>query len=182
MNHKVSPLEFTYTKLESVVIAEGCSSALLNQVRHLECERVFVMASRTLRHRTPAVKTILDCLDGRLAGEFAAVGAHTPRSDVMAAIAAAREAQADLLVSIGGGSIIDAAKVVQFALSRNISQEQELVKYARFADGSRGPEADSDTQSVLRQIALPTTLSGAEFSNNAGVTDTLKSPRRRRAH
>jgi maleylacetate reductase len=40
------------------------------------------------------------------------IGAHTPRIDVVAAAKAAREAQADALLTVGGGSVTDAAKMV----------------------------------------------------------------------
>ena len=93
----------------------------------------------------------------------------------MAAVVQAREAEADLLVALGGGSIIDAAKTVQLAMELDITSEAELIRYAQFADGSRGEFAGDYSRfrapARIRQIAIPTTLSGAEHSNNAGVTD-----------
>ncbi len=101
---------------------------------------------------------------------------HTARPDVMKALQAARAAKADLLVALGGGSIIDACKVVQLAIDQDIEAESKLIEYAQFSDGTRGPKSGDlrlfSGQSRIRQIAVPTTLSGAEFSNNAAVLNT----------
>ena len=72
-------------------------------------------------------------------------------------------------------ALLDENRVLQ----QQLESEQQLLEYAQFADGSRGSKAGDFSlfagPSKLRQIAIPTTLSGAEFSNNAGVTDPVKS-------
>ena len=65
-----------------------------------------------------------------------------------AAVREAREVDADALVAFGGGSPIDAAKIVALEL---------------LADGR--PQAD------MPQIAVSTTLSAGEFTPFAGITD-----------
>ena len=45
---------------------------------------------------------------------------HTPRSAVLRATEQARTAKADLIVTIGGGSITDGAKAVQMCLANDI--------------------------------------------------------------
>ena len=49
-------------------------------------------------------------------GVFSNIGAHSPREGVIAGAAQARRASADLLVALGGGSVIDATKVMQLVL------------------------------------------------------------------
>jgi maleylacetate reductase len=94
----------------------------------------------------------------------------------MRVLEVARETDADLLVSLGGGSIIDACKVVQLAIDQGVESEAQLIEYAQYGDGTRGSKyADFSLfkgDPKIRQIAIPTTLSGAEFSNNAGVLNT----------
>ena len=46
---------------------------------------------------------------------------HTPREAVIAAADQARAANADLIVTVGGGSITDGAKAVQICLANDIS-------------------------------------------------------------
>jgi maleylacetate reductase len=173
------PSRFNYTKLEEVVQHAQAAEELSQQVEKRGSKRVFIIISQTLKMKSEVIEEISSLLGERVAGVFSDIPAHTPRPAVMVAIDAARKANADLLVSIGGGSVIDAAKVVQLALTLGINSEQELTEYAQFADGSRGAKAGDmslfNGPSTLRQIAIPTTLSGAEFSNNAGVTDVEKS-------
>jgi len=179
MTDQVRQIAFTYSRLETVIQGGNAVTSLLEQVNSTGCQRVFLLASRTLLNNSGIVDQIDAALGGRLADVFANIPAHTPRPAVLEAIGRARSCDADLLVTVGGGSVIDAAKAVQLALQQKLESEQQLLDYAQFADGSRGSKAGDFTlftePSKLRQIAIPTTLSGAEFSNNAGVTDPVKS-------
>ena len=105
-------------------------------------------------------------------GVFAGVGAHSPRESVMGGAEAARKTQADLLVALGGGSVIDATKVMQIALWAGLGRPEELDRYR----AGRG-EDRVDVGKVpagVRMVAIPTTLSAAEFTPFAGVTDTAR--------
>lgn len=170
------PLSFEYMPLRRVLLNADAAESLPALAAAAGANRALIMASGTLNRQTPAVSRIRDALADRCAGVFDGIGSHTPRQDVMAALDMAQSERADLLISVGGGSVIDAAKAVQFCMNGNILSEKQLLQYARFGDGSSGAlagrwEPDPARQQI-RQIAVPTTLSGAEFSNNAGVTDT----------
>jgi alcohol dehydrogenase len=82
----------------------------------------------------------------RLAGTFTSVRQHSPASVVDQLVLEAERLRTDLFISLGGGSVIDAVKAAALALAR-------------------------DEGSFLPHIALPTTLSAAEFSPFFGVTD-----------
>ena len=177
MTDTTPPIRFDYTSLETVLVGVDAVSALGEQVRQRDARRVFLLVSATLSRQTPLVGRIKAELGPRFAGMFDAIRAHTPREDALQAAELARQAGADLLVSVGGGSVIDATKVVQLSLSLDIRDSETLQFYAQFADGTRGARAGELaglTGSSLRQIAIPTTLSGAEFSCNAGVTDLAR--------
>ena len=92
--------------------------------------------------------------------------AHTPREAVIAATNAAREAGADLIVTVGGGSITDGAKAVQLCLANGID-DIDGIERIRVHKGV-APEM---TPPTVRQISVPTTIAGGEFSSIAGVTD-----------
>ena len=172
-------IEFNYSALDTVISGVSVADALAKRTVELESERVFLLGSNSLSGATTEFSEIRGALGSRYAGVFHQIGAHSPRKDVLQALQAARDAEADLLVALGGGSIIDACKVVQLAMDQNIQSEQQLLEYAQLGDGSRGSKCGDFSlfsgQSKIRQIAVPTTLSGAEFSNNAGVLDTEKS-------
>ena len=92
--------------------------------------------------------------------------AHTPREAVIAATNAAREVNADLIVTVGGGSITDGAKAVQLCLANGID-DVEGIERIRVHKGV-APEM---TAPDVRQVSVPTTIAGGEFSAIAGVTD-----------
>ena len=54
--------------------------------------------------------------------------AHTPREAVIAAADQARAANADLIVTVGGGSITDGAKAVQLCLANDIRTVEGIDK------------------------------------------------------
>jgi maleylacetate reductase len=97
--------------------------------------------------------------------------AHTPRSCVVAAAEQARNAKADLIVTIGGGSVTDGAKAVQLCLANDVHTTEALdpLRPVKGADGIVGPPPCRPP--TLPHVAVPTTLSAAEFSAIAGVTD-----------
>lgn len=102
-------------------------------------------------------------------GVFSDIGAHSPREGVIAGAAAARLTQADLMVAVGGGSVIDATKVMQLCLWAGLERADDLDA----CRAGRGPGRVDVTKVApgVRFIALPTTLSAAEFTPFAGVSD-----------
>ena len=102
-------------------------------------DRAFVITGRTLYEETDLVRRVEGMLGEKHAGTFSGMGQHTPGSAVEKAAEEAKEA--DLLVSVGGGSVIDGTKALAVRLD------------------------------YPAQIAIPTTLSGAEWAHAVGVTD-----------
>jgi maleylacetate reductase len=90
---------------------------------------------------------------------------------VIAAAEQARAAGADLIATIGGGSITDGAKAVQLCLANDIRTTDAIdrLRAVKRPDGTMGPPPCEAPR--VRQITVPTTLSGGEFSGIAGVTD-----------
>ncbi len=169
-------IEFNYSELKNVFAGAHAPVALANLVERLGMQRVLLVASNSLSQATDDFTELQAALGSNFAGLFHSIGSHTPRADVMRVLEVARETDADLLVSLGGGSIIDACKVVQLAIDQGVESEAQLIEYAQYGDGTRGSKyADFSLfkgDPKIRQVAIPTTLSGAEFSNNAGVLNT----------
>jgi maleylacetate reductase len=103
---------YRFPPMESVIYGRPFAEALRERVEEAGANSVFLLASGTLERETDMVDQLRTALGNRLAGVCARIGAHTPRVDVVAAANAARAAGADLLVTLGGGSVTDAAKMV----------------------------------------------------------------------
>jgi maleylacetate reductase len=162
---------YRFPPMERVVYGTPHVEALAQEVDRLEARAVFVIASGTLARETELVERLRQVLGNRLAGICARIGAHTPRADVVAAANAARAAGADLIVTLGGGSVTDAAKMVALALANDVRHPADLDRYRAEinADGTvRRPAVAAPT---VRTIAIPTTLSAGEFTASAGCTD-----------
>ena len=165
---------YHFPAMDSVIFGKPFAEALAQEVDRVEARAVFVLASGTLARETDTVDRLRGMLGNRLAGVCAKIGAHTPRADVVAAANAAREAGADLIVTLGGGSVTDAAKMVALCLGNGVTDPAQLDDFrARIAaDGTaRRPEVDPP---AVRSIAIPTTLSAGEYSASAGCTDTAR--------
>jgi maleylacetate reductase len=152
--------------IDEVVFGQPAASAIPEQMDRLRAARAFLMVSGTLNRQTDEIQKIRNALGSRCAGLFDAMPAHTPREAVIAATNAARDAAADLIVTVGGGSITDGAKAVQLCLANGIDSV-DGIETIRVHKGI-APEM---TAPAVRQISVPTTIAGGEFSAIAGVTN-----------
>src|SRR5215469_739555 len=99
-----------YPTMESVIYGKPAAEALREEAERLDARRVFLIVSRTLNTTTDEIEKIRAALGDRYAGTFDGVPQHTTRDVVVKAAALALDARADLVVAIGGGSVVDAAK------------------------------------------------------------------------
>ncbi len=160
-----------FGRMEEVVYGKPAAQAVAEIAQRAEATRVFLMASSTLNTKTDEIAKVRHALGNRCAGTYAAMPPHTPRAAVIAATDATRAAQADLIVTIGGGSITDGAKAVQLCLANDIrsAEAMDALRAVKGADGQMGPPPVKPP--LVRQITVPTTLSAGEFSAISGVTD-----------
>jgi len=152
--------------MDEVVFGRPASEAIVEQLNRLGAQRAFLMASGTLNRKTDEIENIRRVLGPRCAGTFDAMPPHTPRAAVLAAADQARAAEADLIVTIGGGSITDGAKAVQLCLANDIRTPDDIDRIR--AGRGAAPQLAAPT---VRQISVPTTIAGGEFSATAGVTN-----------
>ncbi len=101
-----------FSKMEEVVFGRPAAEAVAELVERQGASRVFLMVSGTLNRQTDEIEKLRRALGNKCVGTFDKMPAHSPRSAVVAAAEQAREARADLIVTLGGGSITDAAKAV----------------------------------------------------------------------
>lgn len=139
--------EYTYVPIERVHFGLGSINNLRNELDRLGSRRPFLVTGQSIAQKTDLVARIERASGRKLTGVFAEIKQHAPTSGITRAAAAVRETNADSLISLGGGSPIDSTKIIV----KDTSRDFQL--------------------SAMPHIAVPTTLSAAEFSHLAGMTD-----------
>lgn len=165
---------YEYLAQDRVIYGRPAAQAVQETALRLGKRRVLIVSSKTLSRRTAVVPDIVAALGSMSAGVFDACVEHVPRESVLALADAVREIEPDLIVTVGGGTPVDTVKVALVALAEDI---RELSRFDDFrvrvqADGTRVVPAVKDPP--VRQIIVPTTLSGAEFSALGGATDRVR--------
>jgi len=162
--------------IERVVYGKPAGAALRAEAERLGARRVFLTTSKSVAQSALLADVIRE-LGDRYAGIYAGIIAHSPRPCVIEGAEQARKAKADLLVAVGGGSVIDATKVMLIALWQGATTVDDLDAYraGRPKEGAAPPaEAIRPSADAVRMLAVPTTLSAAEFNAYAGVSDPRK--------
>jgi maleylacetate reductase len=162
--------------IERVVYGRAAGPALRAEAERLGARRVFVMTTKSVA-QSALLADVIKELGDRYAGVYAGITAHSPRPCVIEGAQMAREAKADLLVAVGGGSAIDAAKVMLIALWHGVTTIDDLDPYraGKPKEGAAPPsEAIRPPADAIRMLAVPTTLSAAEFNPYAGISDPRK--------
>src|SRR5215472_18616995 len=135
--------EFNLTRLERVIYGPGKVATLKDEMERRSLERAVVVTTDIVA-QLPILQEVTGALGSRCAGVFSGVVQHVPRGTVNALAAELQRLNADCAVSFGGGSPIDSTKVALYGLLG----KREII-----------------------HIAVPTTLSAAEYTHAGGVTD-----------
>ena len=133
--------EFNLTRLERVIYGPGKVSELKGEMEKRGLKRAMVV---TTLGGFPILDQVTGALGPLCVSVFTGVIQHVPRSTVDALQKEIERVDADCLVSFGGGSPIDTCKVAIYGSL----PAREMV-----------------------HIAIPTTLSAAEYTHAGGVTD-----------
>ena len=119
------------------------------ELARLEAHRIALVTTRSLVAEERLVSVVQHALGDARVAVTVVVSQHAPMAQVDACFRMADVAQVDGIVSFGGGSPIDTAKMLAVRLAD------------RTARAARG----------LPHVAVPTTLSAAELAAGAGYTD-----------
>lgn len=163
-----------FTRLERVTYGEPAAEALLAAAERAGASRVFVMASRSLVVRGDELAPIVSGLGAKLAGVYSGMPSHTPRDAVLEAAEGARVGRADMIATVGGGSITDAAKAVCLALEHDLKDVADFDPFIQRTDPDGKTVAPDYRAPTLPLVCCPTTLSAGEYNPLAGVSDPRK--------
>lgn len=138
--------EYFFLPQDHIIFGAGSLNSLADEIARVGGQRALIITGQSLATQTNVVTRVTQALDILHVGTYAGIRQHSPQGDVAQAVQMAEEHNADVLISVGGGSPIDAAKAAAITLFQ---------KRGRFPT----------------HIAIPTTLAAAEFSHLVGVTD-----------
>jgi alcohol dehydrogenase class IV len=99
------------------------------ELRRHRAKRAFIVCGRSVSRKTSLVSRIRGILGDSLAGVFDEMAKESPLAAVLAARDAARAAQADLLIGIGAGSVVQATRVVAILLAETRPVEELITQY-----------------------------------------------------
>ena len=131
---------------------------------------IFVLSAPALAEKTPALPRLEKALSGRVKGTFLGIGPHTPIPDVLMAVEEIRKiGDIDCLITLGGGSVTDAGKLLRFFLANAALTEDQI--HPIWGNKEVNPKWPARVlRPTLPLIHIPTTLSGGEFQHIAGGT------------
>ena len=129
---------------------------LRDEVERQKAKRAFVVCGRTIATRTDLLRRIRDGLGERYAGAFEAMDKDSSWAAVQAATAAARDASADLLVAVGGGSVIVGTRVVAILLGESGDPFELMTQYPE-GKPAFSPRLMAPKPPIVNVVTTPTT-------------------------
>lgn len=145
-------------------------------------DRLLLVTGRSLALEGSLVAYVQEILGSRIVGIFAGSRAHTPDTTVYEGRAAYEDAGADGILSLGGSSVVDTAKAIALVATagNDMAPYQArldnvdgvpVMRRGIHHDELYGRRVPASAGAVLPPVlAVPTTLSGAEFTDHSGVT------------
>jgi alcohol dehydrogenase class IV len=147
----------------TIIIGGGASQATAAQVKRLQARRVLLVTDSFLAKNGVAAQ-IKDGLekDGLSVSLFSGVQPDPTDQNILAGLVQCKESRSDLIIGLGGGSSLDAAKVISIL----VNNELPLSQYAGY---HKVPCPG------VPMIAIPTTAgTGSEVTKVAVITDTAR--------
>lgn len=152
-----------------VVYGKPCAQAVAEEAARRDAHRVLVLTIPELSRGSDSIERIARALGPRFAARFDAIPAHAPTDAILEATALARDSRTDLLVTVGGSSVTDAGKVLSICLEHGLNSPEQLAPF-RFSVDEHGRTVEPPFAAPrLPTIAVPTTLSGSEYTAIAGA-------------
>ncbi len=166
MSTTATPPAGRFALLDQKAVAWGqdIAAALTAEVSQRGARRLFIVTTRSLAARAAALATAQAGLDAVEVEDT--IPAHTPMPAVFALARRLEALSPDLILALGGGSVIDAVKIAGLVRAEGIADREALI--ARSMQKGGLPMA---VRQPPRYIAAPTTLSGAEFGSIGGSVD-----------
>ncbi len=104
-------------------------SNLYREAQRLEAKRAFIVCSETVARTTSLPERVRQELGELYAGSYDGAKRESPIPSVVAGVEAARDAQADVIVAVGGGSAVVTARAITILMAENGTPQELCTKY-----------------------------------------------------
>lgn len=167
----MTPRTIENLRLERIHLGRPLAETVVAEADRRGAQRVCLVTSGSLSRNTTVIDDVSAALGNRCVDRFDDPTEHVPRSGVIRLADRLRACDADLVVTIGGGTPIDTVKMALVCLAEQITSSDQLEEFAISVDDNGNRVTPNIGSPPCRQIAAPTTLSGAEFSDLSGCVD-----------
>ena len=142
---------------------------LADEVRRHRAQRAFVVCGQTVAHKTNLLERVKAQLGPLYAGAFDAMDKDSSWPAVQQGTAAARAAGADLLIAMGGGSVIVGTRVVAILLAEQGDPYTLMTQYPE-GQPAYSPRLMAPKPPIVNIVTTPTTAmnrAGSGLKNEA---------------
>jgi alcohol dehydrogenase class IV len=129
---------------------------LADEVRRTKAQHAFVICGRTVAHKTNLLQRIKDQLGPLYAGVFDAMDKDSSFPAVQKGLEAARTAGADLLIAVGGGSVIVGTRAVAILLAEKGDPYTLMTQYP-VGQPAVSPRLMAPKPPIINLVTTPTT-------------------------
>ena len=152
----------------SIHAGKGALNELRGEVDRTKAKRAFVVCGKSVAHKTDLIARVTANLGDKFAGVFDGVETSSPLPSVRDGVAAAREAGADIIVAVGGGSAMVTARAIIILLAEKGDIHEICTQYPP----GQAPVSPKLMARKIPNILVLTTPSTAMTRAGTAVKDT----------
>ena len=150
-----------------IFAGDDAISNLRREVDRLGGKRPFVVCGQSVARRTNLLERVVEALGGEPAGVFGGVQTGSPETAVQEGVRMAREAEADLVIAVGGGSAVVTARAIIIMLAEGGTPQDHATKYP----AGRAPISPRLMRPKLPNILVLTTPTTAATRAGTAIID-----------
>ena len=147
---------------QAVFYGKPAAEALREAMKEFWVTTAVLVTNTSLSRPGGLADEIVAAMGDACTNVVSGVRANSPREDVIRIAEALRSKGVEAVVALGGGSVVEAVKAARISVTNNVRDAADMDRLKR-----------TTTAATPRPylISLPTTLSAAEFTQFAGITD-----------
>lgn len=173
-DHLVQKGSYDFLNQSNVVFGKPADLAIDEELEARQIKRALLVSSKTLNRKEDAAQRIGSAMKDRLIAIYDDIEPHAPIPAVLRLAQLMQEERPEIVVTLGGGSVIDTVKVATLAWEAGATDRDALIAIRAVVNDAGEQVSTFQPESIMRHIDIPTTLSGAEFGTIGGAVDTTR--------